>query len=689
MKHWFKRLLSRQVPSWSAPLALLLLCSLSYSLLIRYLGYYWDDLPFIWISQKLGSAGLVRYFHTNRPVWGLFFQITTPLLGHEPWHWHLFALFWRWVASVLLWWLLRLLWQRHQQPALWISMLFAVYPGSQEQLIALVFSHFFIVLSAFFASLAFSILAVRRQRFYLLFSLFALLLCLVNLLSMEYFFMLELLRPALLWMVLGENKPNHKIRLQRTLIHSLPYLLLFLGVVIWRAFFFSFQTANYELTLLNAFRLQPLKTLFNLLLIVIKDIWLTSFGAWVRVFNLPDPADLGRLTTLVYAVLVVGTAVAATLYLFFTPREDSETSRSKPLPWAPGALLLGLLGLLLAGPPYWLVGLPVSLDFPNSRLTLSFILGASLLVGGVLGILPLPRLPRLLILGLCLSMAAGLHFQTANTFRRDGDIQKLFFWQMSWRIPALEPGTALLFEELPLHYSTDNSLTAMLNWIYSPDNDSAVMDYYLFYPSMRLGGSLPPLGSGEELQQNYLAAVFYGDMDQTVALVFNPPGCLRVLDPQIEPLNNTISELMRSAASYAVNIADSDVILPQSDDQGALLQTDIFGEEPAHGWCYYFEKADLARQLGNWEEVVTLGEQAFASGDYPNDPVERFPFIEGYAHTGDWSRALELTEQSFKVTSLMQPMLCRLWQRIDEQTTPTLQKEETLQEVESLLQCGE
>ncbi len=112
-------------------MALLALCILSYTLLIRYLGYYWDDWPFIWISQKLGTAGLVRYFHTNRPIWGLIFQVTTPLLGHEPWRWHLFALLWRWIASVLLWMLLRLVWPRHSQAALWPSLLFAVYPGSQ------------------------------------------------------------------------------------------------------------------------------------------------------------------------------------------------------------------------------------------------------------------------------------------------------------------------------------------------------------------------------------------------------------------------------------------------------------------------------------------------------------------------------------------------------------------------------
>ena len=71
---------------------------------------------------------------------------------------------------------------------------------------------------------------------------------------------------------------------------------------------------------------------------------------------------------------------------------------------------------------------------------------------------------------------------------------------------------------------------------------------------------------------------------------------------------------------------------------------------------------------GSWaigETVAALGDEAFNLGDYPNDPTERMPFIEGYAHVGDWDRAQELTHESAAITPLMQPLLCQLWERID------------------------
>ena len=116
----------------------------------------------------------------------------------------------------------------------------------------------------------------------------------------------------------------------------------------------------------------------------------------------------------------------------------------------------------------------------------------------------------------------------------------------------------------------------------------------------------------------------------------------------------------------------------------------IYYPEPAPAWCYYFEKADLARQFGHWEEVAKLGDTAFKLDDHPNNPVERFVFIEGYAHVGDWERALKLSKESYKVSKeYVGPLLCQLWKRIESETTNGLPegRTEALTEVQSMLSC--
>jgi hypothetical protein len=117
----------------------------------------------------------------------------------------------------------------------------------------------------------------------------------------------------------------------------------------------------------------------------------------------------------------------------------------------------------------------------------------------------------------------------------------------------------------------------------------------------------------------------------------------------------------------------------------------IYYPEPEHGWCYYFEKADLAKQFGDWEEVVRLGNTALKLGDHPNNPVERFVFIEGYAHVGDWEQAIKLSRESYRVSKeYAGPLLCVLWERIETETTGDSSEEraETISEVKEMLSCN-
>ena len=121
----------------------------------------------------------------------------------------------------------------------------------------------------------------------------------------------------------------------------------------------------------------------------------------------------------------------------------------------------------------------------------------------------------------------------------------------------------------------------------------------------------------------------------------------------------------------ALRAAHLNRILDQAPVPG-YPPTDLFGKEPAHGWCYFYEKADLADQLGQWQQVVELGKQAEQQGLRPavspaNNPYEWLPFIEGYAMSGDWANAQSLTTANAKIDKKYAPMLCDLWNRITRQ----------------------
>jgi hypothetical protein len=210
------------------------------------------------------------------------------------------------------------------------------------------------------------------------------------------------------------------------------------------------------------------------------------------------------------------------------------------------------------------------------------------------------------------------------------------------------------------------------------------MDQILYFISIRLNRGLPDLEPNLPIEQNYLAKTFHGNTSQLVVIDYTPPGCLRVLDPQIDPANRLLVPLLRDAAA----LSNMSLI---HEENAVTLPDSLFAPEPAHGWCYYFEKAELARQSRDWEKVVELGDTAFKLEDHPNDPVERFVFIEAYAHAGDWERALRLSRDSYRVSKdYVGPLLCRLWQRIATETSEDSSdtRNESLVEIESMLACN-
>jgi hypothetical protein len=683
MDNILQRIKSITFPQYSYPLILLILGIVSYGLLFRQLSFFWDDYPLAWISDTLGSDGLSRYFSTNRPVWGLVYRITTPILGAQAWRWQLFALFWHWISTVVLWSLLRLVWSRNTQPAVWISLIYFIYPGFRQLPISLLYSHFYIVLTAYFLSLFFTILAIRKSRFYWIFTLISLGFSAINLSMMEYFYVMELVRPVLIWVVHSEEIDNIGGRLKKTFITWIPYLVLFISVTIWRVFFFQYQTQNYAYLLLDRLREEPLDGILFLIKMIANSLEVVFFASWQDVFQIPSISELGLRTTILMGLVIVFSFVVLLIFLF-KQRANDVSLDSKSQKWGITAIVIGLIFCLLAGWPFWLIELKPSMLFPMDRFTLPFILGVSLVIAGFVAIVPIKQWIKILFLAILVSLATGFHFQVANAYRRDGENQRRFFWQFMWRVPGLEPGTTIMANDLLFTYYSDNSLSAPLNWIYAPDNQTEQMSYMFIYPSVRIGSLLPSLDIDTLIEVDYLAAVFNGDTSQVVVIYYDPPGCMRVLDADLDVENKMLPEIMQQAAA----LSSTERIITVIDRGDRTLLDELFGDEPTHSWCYHFQKADLARQQNDWEKVVELGDIALNLGDYPNDPSERIPFIEGYAHVDNWERARELSQDAHRITPMMEPMLCRLWKRIEVSTPDSPGKDITLPLVYEELGCA-
>ena len=90
-----------------------------------------------------------------------------------------------------------------------------------------------------------------------------------------------------------------------------------------------------------------------------------------------------------------------------------------------------------------------------------------------------------------------------------------------------------------------------------------------------------------------------------------------------------------------VGFSNTDLIV-RSSNFTAALPTSIFGSEPQHDWCYYYQKADLARQFQDWQQIVALGDEVRTKGLAPSDKDEWLLFVEGYERMGRYSDANQL-----------------------------------------------
>ncbi|MEW5827403.1 MAG: hypothetical protein AB1846_00820 [Chloroflexota bacterium] len=684
------------LPTWTTPLLFGAVVFLAYGLLARQQGFYWDDLPFAWIGRYFGAEGYARYFATNRPLRTWFFALFNSLLGQNPFYWQLFALFWRWMTGLSLWGLLRLVWPKAERQIVWVVLLFLIYPGFGQQYIAINYSNFFFIQTVLFVSLALMVLALKHRRWFWPLTVVSLGLSALNLFTLEYFALLDLLRPILIWVVIAENQKftiehtentekNKKIsvdsvisvvRIKTTARHTTPYYLLITIYLLWRVFIFKFQT--YQPVLADEMQVSPWIASLGLLGTLLHDLYVTGIEAWVNAFKIPNLTAFGPRSTLVYAGAVIAGAVGVAVFSWVTGANHS--SRKTAFAW----ILSGLAAMLLAGVPFWLTRLPIRLEFPNDRFTLPFALGVSLVLVGLLELLPPRRWLQPVIVALLVGLAVGVQFQNANLYRRDWTLVRSFFWQLTWRAPALEPDTLLLSFASPVAHSSDNSMTAPLNWTYAPGLGGWQMPYLYYFIDVRLGKSLPALAPGLPISEDYLTTYFEGSTSNAVVLDYAPPGCLRILHPGYDAGIPLLPPLTKDA----LPLSNLDRIIP-GDGPAARPPDFLFGPEPERRWCYYFEKAELARQLGDWAEVARLGEKAFALGDYPNEATERVVFLEGYARTGNLAKARKLSDQTIAVTPLAGPMLCQTWARIEQSTDWGAEDLALIRETQAGLECGQ
>lgn len=632
-----------------ASLALLTTCLVTFGLLSPSLGFFQDDWHFIFYAQHGLSKLWELSAYDNRPFASWPYIAGFALFGFRPLAWQIGVLVLRWLTTVAFWMVFRSLWPKHEKLAVVPALLFAVYPLYTLQPMAVTYITHWVAFLLYALSLWLMILAVRDiQRLWPLLVL-SVLLDGLQLFTIEYFNGIELLRPLVLWMALSAPQADSKPRLKTAALAWLPYLGVLAAFVLWRGFIFQSPAQdNNAPTVLRDLISAPISTLLYLVTAGLKDTLLIQVGTWSETLS-PDLVDFspaGLLALLVTVLSFIG------FYLYFKHLDLEEDAPVRPM------LLLGLLGLVLGPIPAWMTHQPLYDTNPlwNSRLGMAAMFGAALIIVAAVEWLARTKMQRVVVYSLFLALSVGYLIRSENNYRHAWEAQVDFLNQLAWRAPSVEAGTAFVSEGEILSYMGDYPTGFAVNMVYHQPRDSTQAVTW-FFPSYGDDPVAEKLLMGGILREVKFSTRFEGEAADSLVLWYEPTvsACLHILTP-LDAESRLYSDYLRQLAPRSA----LERISPESN-----VNTEFFAQalNTPQTWCYFFEKAELAEQYGQTEQVLKLWEAAQEQGFQPSHGMEYLPFIRAYLAVGDTNKAQALTESANRLTSsqAMRQTLCRPW----------------------------
>jgi hypothetical protein len=655
-------------------ITIIVIALLTFGSQIPSLGFFQDDWNFVFYFLRRGAPGLFEFLLVDgRPgaVW--VYDLGFHLLGYHPAAWQAFTLLLRVLTTLVFWMILKRLWPERRYGNLVAAIFFLAYPFFTLQPLAVTYSQHFLSYLLYALSIYFMIQAVLKPERYLLYTIPAVLFAFVHLFTNEYFVGLELLRPLVLWFLLArpESLPWRQ-RLKKVLLAWLPYLLVLLFFVLWRSLFLpALGARNNPLAVLSEPGAGPLAVLRNFM----ADGVLMLVTSWFNIIN-PRLFVLGPIRNFYYLVFVLVGSVSFYLLARAASREvGPEKERRQVLL---GGALMAAAGMIAA----YSVGYILNLKLApwNSRFALPAMLGLALLVSATIELLISSPRARHIFFAVLVGFLIGWHNYNTLEYKSAWEKQSRLYEQLIWRAPSLKPGTAIVTNEEILGYMGDYPTSYGINSIYASDSGRNV-PYWFFAQSENFHTAPNPDTGETELEAQRGTVTFRGKPDDALYISYEPENkqCLWVLRPQ-DAEYKYLPDTLKKGAVHS-NLQN---ILPQ-EGASDLYRTIV--SENRDTWCYYYQKADLARQMQAPQQVISLWQDAQKKGLRPDNGFEYIPFIEAYARLGQWDQAYQLTRTSNRMTQAMYFILCPTWKELAQDTPDSPSKAGFLKKTYDALEC--
>lgn len=640
MKQALRKLFQNE--TFVAALLIFLTTVITHGILIPNLGYYYDDWYLLWSGQARGADSIITLFSTDRPFMGVVYSLVYRFLGDKIVNWHLYALLWRFIGGIAFFWILRLIWPKQRYITTLMSVLFVIYPGFLSQPDANTKQNHLFGFGTALLSIAFMLQALKENSKVgkILCSVISVILTVNYLFIYEYMIGLEGMRLALLGFTLFQKGFREARALLKEIFRKWwPYPLVMTGFLYWRLFIFdSSRNATNADQLVFNYRTDLVNMSLRLIFESFKDFLDTTVFAWfVQPFFLFANAGY---TNLLLSFLISGIVLGLVwLYSYQFKKQWGGAFDEMDTPaLTRNFIRIGAFTTLCAIVPVILSAREFDPTDTYKSYGLHPMGGVIMLVAGLILMLQ----PKFRKLGLFALIGISVSTQLLNimNWERYWDYQRETWWQLTWRAPDIRNNTMVMtYFSVGYALQQDYEIWGPVNLIYRP------------------GPAKSPLIPAEVLNEDTAFNILRGDVlgkrmrdfslrrDFTKLLLISLPSrnsCIHVIDGVLPVYSEYESLLVRRVGAYSIIKR----IIPEGESP--VPPVTIFGIEPAHDWCFYYQKASLARQMGDWDEIGQLYDETIARKLGASDKSELFPFLEGLVNLGRYDEARALFETEIK-----------------------------------------
>lgn len=630
---------SKKQSDWLIFLILLVVTLLIYVPGMNRLGYYRDDWNNLFNAYTQGSEMLISHYASDRPLDGYLLRYAFDLFGYSPLPYLVLNLVCRFLCALCFYCSILAVWKRLKFQAFVAAVLFLVFPGFLRQVDGIAYLPHQIAMLSIAASIWLSLLALQSKKLIwkVLLTLISIGLAILEMFLMEYYLALEVLRFGFFYCFYYNRKDAGQLTIFRSVLRAyIPCLLGVFFFFFWRGFVFEASRAGADLKpIFQEFLLHPKFVGAEWLKKLLLNWFKTVFGSWV----IPVYNELNPLTAKLFWSAAARALIPTLIFIFGFITLMPERKNAKPSSleshtaprkanWRVQWIVLGAIGTFLTLIPIIMAGREItfssSLDrfgYPTSFQVILFFVGMSASLEG-------KWLKAALFSGL---VWASILVQIVNKDHYIAQTETVndFWWQLSWRAPEIEPESLVLPFIYGFSAEEDYEVFVPIHLIYHPDEDHVVIGSDLLNQQTVRNVNM------KEVIGRKVREIFLWKNYGKILAVSKPAAksCLQVIDgrsPVYSPMEwSKIQEIGTASQLNFIHV----------NAGGKIPPAELFGPEPEHGWCYYYQKMSVAQQKEDWAEAAEIADAALAAGAHAEDAAEWLPLVQAYAYTGRFKEA--------------------------------------------------